>query len=123
MFHDVDAAGTAYYPRLVDFCHCAFEAFFNARVGPDYSRMISSSRGFPTVHFEIDFARPIRHGDVIDISVRVEKVGRSSLALGFEGRRGRTLLFRARNVVVFVDLKTMKSRPIDARMRRKFLAA
>ena len=33
MFHDVDAAGTAYYPRLVDFCHCAFEGFFSACIG------------------------------------------------------------------------------------------
>jgi acyl-CoA thioesterase FadM len=123
MFHDVDAAGTAYYPRLVDFCHCAFEAFFNTRIGPSYSKVIGGGVGFPSVHFEVDFIRPIRHGDAIDIGVRVVHVGRTSVGLAFEARRGRTLLFRARNVVVVVDLKTMEKKPLSARFRQRFLAA
>lgn len=122
MFHDVDAAGTAYYPRLVDFCHCAFEALFNSRIGPSYSRVIAGGVGFPSVHFEVDFVKPIRHGDVIEIGVRVARVGRTSVALAFEARRGRTLLFRAKNVVVVVDLATMAKRPLNPRMRRRFLA-
>lgn len=123
MFHDVDAAGTAYYPRLVDFCHCAFEAFFNTRIGPSYSKVIAGGVGFPSVHFEVDFIKPIRHGDTIDIAVSVAHIGRTSVTLGYEARRGRTVLFRARNVVVVVDLKTMTKRPLNARMRKKFLAA
>src|SRR6185369_2942229 len=81
MFHDVDAAGTAYYPRLVDFCHCAFEALFNSRIGPSYSKVIGGGVGFPSVHFEVDFIEPIRHGDVIEIGVRVAHVGRTSVGL------------------------------------------
>ena len=121
-FHDGDAAGTPYYTLLVDFCHCAFEAFFNARIGPSYSRVIGGGVGFPSVHFEVDFIAPIRHGDVIEIAVRVAHVGRTSVRLAFEARRGRTLLFRAKNVVVVVDLKTMAKRPLNPRMRQKFLA-
>jgi YbgC/YbaW family acyl-CoA thioester hydrolase len=123
MFHDVDAAGTAYYPRLIDFCHCAFEAFFNERIGPAYSKVIARGTGFPTVHFEVDFIAPIRHGDTIDIGVRVDQVGRTSVSLAFEARRGKTILFRAKNVVVVVDLKNMTKRPLSPRMRRRFLAA
>jgi YbgC/YbaW family acyl-CoA thioester hydrolase len=122
MFHDVDAAGTAYYPRLVDFCHCAFEALFNARIRPSYSKVIGGGVGFPSVHFEVDFIKPIRHGDVIEIGVRVDHVGRTSVGLAFEAHRGKTLLFRARNVVVVVDLKTMTKRPLNPRMRQRFLA-
>ena len=123
MFHDVDAAGTAYYPRLVDFCHCAFEGFFNSCIGPSYSKVIASGVGFPSVRFEVDFKSPIRHGDTIDVSVRVLKVGRTSVTLSYEARRGRTLLFQARNVVVVVALKTMTSKPLAGRMRERFLAA
>lgn len=122
MFHDVDAAGTAYYPRLIDFCHCAFEALFNERIGPSYASVIGGGMGFPSVHFEIDFMKPVRHGDVIEIGVRVARVGRTSVGLEFEARRGRTVLFRAKNVVVVVDLKTMSARPLTARLRRRFLA-
>lgn len=123
MFHDVDPAGTAYYPRLVGLCHHAFEAFFNARIGPAYARVIASGTGFPTVHFEADFVQPIRHGDTIDVGVRVDKVGRTSITLAYEARRGRTVLFKARNVVVVVDLETMSKKPLSAAMRRKFEAA
>lgn len=122
MFHDVDAAGTAYYPRLVDYCHCAFEAFFNERIGPAYSKVIASGVGFPSVHFEVDFMAPIRHGDTIDIGVTVAQVGRTSVGLVFEARRGKTRLFKASNVVVVVDLKTMTKRPLNPRMRQRFLA-
>ncbi len=120
LFSDVDPAGTAYYPKLVDYCHRAFEAFFNARIGPAYSRVIAGGTGFPTVHFEIDFISPIRHGDLIDVVVRVAEVGRTSVTLGYEARRGKTVLFRAKNVVVVVDLKTMTKRPLSGSMRRKF---
>jgi YbgC/YbaW family acyl-CoA thioester hydrolase len=123
MFHDVDAAGTAYYPRLVDLCHCAFEAFFNARVGPSYSSLIRGGHGFPSVRFEVDFRSPIRHGDTIEIAVKVIEVGRTSVVLSFEARRGKTLLFQARNVIVLVDLATMTKKPLSARMRRRLSAA
>lgn len=123
MFHDVDAAGTAYYPRLVDFCHRAFESFFNARIGASYAKVIAGGVGFPTVRFEIDFISPIRHGDTIDISVRVANIGRTSVSVVYEARRGRTELFRASNVVVVVDLKTMTKKPLQGAMRRRFVAA
>lgn len=120
MFHDVDAAGTAYYPRLIDFCHRAFEAFFTARIGPSYAKVIASGVGFPTVRFEIDFISPIRHGDTIDLSVTVAHLGRTSVSLLYEARRGKTVLFRARNVVVVVDLKTMTKKALTGALRRRF---
>jgi len=123
MFHDVDPAGMAYYPRLVDLCHRAFAAFFNARIGPAYSKVISGGTGFPTVHFEADFLEPIRHGDIIDIQVEVASVGRTSITLAYEARRGKTVLFKARNVVVVTDLKSMTKKPLAGTMRRKFVAA
>lgn len=123
MFHDVDPAGTAYYPRLIDLCHCAFEGFFNTRIGTAYSKVISSGVGFPTVRFEVDFIKPIRHGDIIDIQVGVESVGRTSITLTYKARRKRTVLFKARNVVVVVELKSMTKKALSGAMRRKFLAA
>lgn len=123
LFHDVDQAGTAYYPRLVDLCHCAFENFFNTRIGMPYSKAIADGVGFPTVRFEVDFVSPIRHGDTIDIEVRVLAIGRTSVTLGYTARRGRTVLYRARNVVVNVDLATMSPKPLRGTMKKKFEAA
>ena len=122
LFHDVDPAGTAYYPRLVDLCHCAFENFFNERIGIPYAKVIADGVGFPTVRFEVDFVSPIRHGDRIDIEVRVLEVGRTSVTLGYIARRGRTILYRARNVVVAVTLGVMTTKPLRGVMRARFEA-
>lgn len=122
LFRDVDAAGAAYYPRLIDLCHCAFEAFFNDRIGPAYARVIASGVGFPTVHFEADFVKTLRHGDTIDIAVTVSRVGETSIGLEYEARRGRDIVFTARNVVVVVDIVTMTKMRLDRRLRARFSA-
>lgn len=120
LFRDVDAAGAAYYPRLIDLCHCAFEAFFNHRIGPAYARVIASGIGFPTVHFEADFVKTLRHGDTVDITVTVSRVGETSIGLEYEARRGRNIVFTARNVVVVVDIVTMTKKVLDRRLRARF---
>lgn len=120
LFRDVDAAGAAYYPRLIDLCHCAFEAFFDDRIGPAYARVIASGIGFPTVHFEADFVKTLRHGEVVDIAVTVSRVGETSIGLEYEARRGRDIVFTASNVVVVVDLVTMTKKTLDRRLRTRF---
>lgn len=119
LFSDVDPAGSAYYPRLVDFCHRAFETFFNERLKTPYARVIASGVGFPTVRFEAEFESPLRHGDTIALAVSVRKVGRTSLTLDYVARRGRTIAFRASNVVVCVDLATGRPKPLASPLRRR----
>jgi 4-hydroxybenzoyl-CoA thioesterase len=118
LFADVDPAGSAYYPRLVDYCHRSFEMFFDARSKTPYSRLIASGIGLPAAHFDVDFESPLRHGDIATIEVRVERIGRTSLTLAYTARRGRVVAFRARNVVVCVNLKTGRPQPIPAPLRR-----
>lgn len=122
LFRDADPAGAAYYPRLVDMCHGAFEAFFDDRIGPAYAKVIASGTGFPTVHFEADFRRTLRHGDVIEIAVRVLRLGETSITLGYEAFKGRERAFTARNVVVVVDLKSTTKKPLNGRLRARFEA-
>jgi len=38
----------------------------------------------PRVRYEVDFEAPLRFGDTVTATVRVERVGTSSLTLGFE---------------------------------------
>ena len=62
-FADVDAAGIVYYPRLLDYCHLTFEDFFEGAGERSYSSWIREARiGFPTVHLEVDFRRPVEYG-------------------------------------------------------------
>ena len=122
-FGDLDPAGITYYPRLVDFLHRAFEDFFEGHVGRPYPEVIRSGIGFPTVRLEVDFLRPLRHGDLAVIEVGVEHVGRASMRFRYEGRSGGELAFRARNTAVSVDMSTLRPVPTPDWLRERLLAA
>jgi 4-hydroxybenzoyl-CoA thioesterase len=119
-FGDLDPAGIAYYPNLVNFLHEAFEDFFAGHVGRPYPEVYREGIGFPTVKVEMDFCSPVRYGDQVDISVAVEKVGRSSVQIRYEGSVAGSMVFRARNVAVTVDMKTFRPMELPAWLRERF---
>ena len=83
-FGDLDAAGIAYYPNLVNFLHESFEDFFVGHVGRPYPRSSAEGLGFPTVKVEMEFLSPVRYGDHVEIALVVEHVGRSSVQIRYE---------------------------------------
>jgi 4-hydroxybenzoyl-CoA thioesterase len=122
-FGDLDAAGIAYYPNLVNFLHESFEDFFVGHVGRPYPEVYAEGLGFPTVKLEVDFMAPVRYGDHVDMRLTVEKVGRSSVQMRYEGSVGGRPVFRGRNVAVVVDMKTFRPQPLPAWLRERFLSA
>ena len=122
-FGDLDAAGIAYYPNLVNFLHESFEDFFVGHVGRPYPEVYAEGLGFPTVKLEIEFTAPVRYGDHVDMRLTVEKVGRSSVQMRYEGSVGGRPVFRGRNVAVVVDMKTFRPQPLPAWLRERFLSA
>jgi 4-hydroxybenzoyl-CoA thioesterase len=122
-FGDLDPAGVAYYPNLVHYLHVAMEDFFSGGLGRRYPDVIASGIGFPTVKLEIEYDAPVRFGNTVNVSVAIEHVGRTSLRVRYEGQvEGRTV-FRARNVLVCVDMKAFTPVPIPAELRAGFEAA
>ena len=122
-FGDLDGAGIAYYPKLVNFLHEAFEDFFAGHVGRPYPEVFRDGIGFPTVKVEMEFLSPVHYGDHVDIAVIVERVGRTSVQIRYEGSVGGWPVFRARNVAVVVDMKTFRPTPLPPSLRERFLAA
>ncbi len=122
-FGDLDAAGIAYYPNLVNFLHEAFEDFFAGHVGRPYPEAFRDGLGFPTVKVEMEFLSPVHYGDRVDIDVTVERVGRSSVQIRYEGSLARVPVFRAGNVMVAVDMATFRPTPLPEALRESFRAA
>jgi 4-hydroxybenzoyl-CoA thioesterase len=122
-FGDLDAAGIAYYPNLVNFLHEAFEDFFTGHIGRPYPEVFREGLGFPTVKVEMEFLSPVHYGDHVDIAVIVERVGRSSVQIRYEGSVAGRPVFRARNVMVVVDMKTFRPTPVPVGLRERLEAA
>jgi 4-hydroxybenzoyl-CoA thioesterase len=122
-FGDLDSAGIAYYPRIVDFLTRAFEDFFAGHVGKSFPEVLASGLGFPTVKLDMEFLAPVRHGDSVLVKVAADHVGRSSVRMLYEGSVAGRPVFRAHNTVVAVDKATFRSVPLPEWLRERFLAA
>ena len=89
-FSDIDPAGVVYFPRFLHYCHTAMEDFFADELGVSYARLFAEHRcGFPAVHLETDFRRPLRYGETVEIEVEIVKVGRTSVTWRYTLRGGR----------------------------------
>ena len=86
-FADIDAAGIVYYPKFFDYYHCAFEEMFGDTTGVDYSDWLTKRNvGFPAVHVEGDYKRPLEYGQRLNVAITVPRIGNTSLDYHFEAR-------------------------------------
>lgn len=118
-FGDIDHAGIAYYPTLLHYCHVAFEEFFEKGLGVPYPRVFGRDRvGFPTVHLEADFRKPLSFGDRLSMEVTVARLGRGSVVFRYRARLRGAVAFEARCTTACVDARTFRPRPLPPRYRR-----
>lgn len=77
---DCDPAGIVYTPRVFDYVLEAMEGWYRDVVGIDWVTLNQGmGMGAPTVRAECDFMRAPRPDQVLDLEVRIERVGRGSL--------------------------------------------
>jgi 4-hydroxybenzoyl-CoA thioesterase len=123
-FDDVDGAGILYYPRYFHLCHQTLEDAFATDGAPlSYPELIRDRRlGLPTVAIESGYRTPLEYGDTVAITLTVERIGASSMVLGFRIRRepDGTECFHARITTVLIDLDTRTSTPFPDDLRSFF---
>ncbi len=124
-FGDCDPAGIVYFPRYFDLFHQAMETWFPAELGFGYDEFVRGRKlGFPAVHSEADFVRPSRFGDVIEIAMRVTRLGNSSIGFAYQVWGVGGLRASGASVCVVMDLDplsplhgTAVQMPADLRAR------
>lgn len=110
-FAHCDPAGIAYYPRYFELCDAAIEDWTAAVLGIDRREMhLEMGLGLPTVSLHADFAEPSRLGDMLDFTVRVTRVGRSSVDLAVDIGCAGEPRFTVRYTQVLTDLAEGQSR-------------
>jgi YbgC/YbaW family acyl-CoA thioester hydrolase len=121
-YGSIDYARIVYYPQILHFCHLAMEEMFPAVVGVTYADALAREKvGYPTVRSDAEFLAPVPYGEVLRMSVSVERIGNASVVFVYEGRRrDGVLAFRVRNTQVAVDMERWGSVPIPAHHRAAF---
>ncbi|MFV0387088.1 acyl-CoA thioesterase [Paracoccus sp. (in: a-proteobacteria)] len=81
-FNHCDPAGIVFYPRYFEMTNSVVENFFAEAMGYPFRRMhLEESTGVPTVRIEAEFQAPSRLGDILDFTLRIDRIGTSSAAL------------------------------------------
>ena len=108
-FSHCDPAGIVYFPHYFNMFNGLIEDWYTEELGYNYAEIIMGSQfGFPFVHIECDFKVPSRMGDVIDLTLLVEHVGRSSLGIAIVCHRDGVERLRARMVTAMMSITTRK---------------
>ena len=118
---DVDAARIIFYGAYIRFFEFAETELFRT-VGLPYGVMFDESDiWLPRVHLECDFHRAAKLDDLLEVSVYVGKVGRSSMRLNFEVRRkGETeLVATAHFVLAAVKKDTFETVSVPEELRTR----
>lgn len=115
-FNHCDPAGIVFYPRYFEMVNSVIENFFADVVGRSFAAMHNDAQnGVPTVAMEAVFLRPSRLGDKVRFTLKVEKVGASSVMLVVAGSGPDGPRMQAQMTLAWID--GMKAAPWPAEMR------
>lgn len=105
-FEDTDFAGFVYHANYLKFCERGRSDFIRL-LGIHHQDLANPERGegsvFVVRRVEIDYLRPAKLDDVLEVVTRCEAIGGASLTLAQEVRRGGVVVVRAKVVVVLIS--------------------
>jgi len=124
-FEDTDAGGVVYHASFVRFVERGRTDFLRL-LGTDARQLIDGSdnrepAAFVVRRMHIDFFRPGRMDDLLEIETRVKEIGGASVTLIQTVMRGDQRLVEAEVTVVLVSISGKPLRLSEA-VRRAFLA-
>ena len=108
-FGDCDPSGIAYFPSYLHILVGVYEEFFES-LGFAWPEMINDRKlGFPTVTLDLAFRNPGFHGDRMEFSLKVARLGNSSIDLEHKVCADGKLLWTARQRLVVTSHETHKA--------------
>ena len=122
-FEDTDAGGVVYHAQYVKFLERArtewlrYLGFTNSELERKYKML------FIVSEIAVEFVKPARLDDAINISVGIESLGRVRVTFHQEIRRGEEILLKARVSVATVAVDSFKPIEIPMDVRKKMEAS
>jgi acyl-CoA thioester hydrolase len=122
-FEDTDFSGLVYHASYVRWCERGRSDLLRL-VGNDHRALIAGSDGrepaaFVVRRMELEFLRPARIDDILEVETRVKEVGAASLILDQKIVRDGAVLCEAKVMVVLVSVSG-KPKRISEALRKSF---
>ena len=117
-FSDCDVQGIVYNPTYLMYWDDAFTDYMDA-IGCSWDHMVANGDDVVLARTEIDYRRSAGMGQVVRTTVRVAKIGRTSISFEcrtVDAETGETLV-EGRQIQVIVDHETMRPKPVPSYLR------
>jgi acyl-CoA thioester hydrolase len=105
-FEDTDFTGLVYHANFLKFCERGRSDFIRM-LGIDHRSLANPKEGEPAVfvvrRIEVDYLKPARIDEVLEVVTRCAEIGGATLVLSQEVRRGGMALARLKVSVVLVS--------------------
>ena len=116
-YEDTDTCGIVYYANFLKFFERARTEWLRS-VGFEQQKVADDlGLRFVIARVECDFKQPARLDDVIDLDVRVARVGSASIVFEQTAKRGTDVLATARVRAGCVESTTLTPAPLPASLR------
>ena len=110
LFKHCDPAGIVFYPRYFEIVNDAMETFFADALATPWETF-HRDRACPTVDIRCAFEAVSRHGDMLDLAIDVQRLGRTSATVLVAATCGGEVRFRATLTLVCIARDTMRPDP------------
>jgi acyl-CoA thioester hydrolase len=119
-FRDCDPMGHVNNAVYLTYLEQARFAHWRALWGFDFEHLPDGTPGVILARAEIDYRRPAKYGDVLEVRVGLERIGRTSFAYAYEivDEEGQ-IVAHARSVQVMYDYVVGKPVPVSDEIRQK----
>ncbi|MFT4149449.1 MAG: acyl-CoA thioesterase [Paracoccaceae bacterium] len=102
-FNHCDPAGIVFYPRYFEMTNSVVENFFADVLRYPFARItMEEGCGVPTVHIETDFRAPSRLGEMVEFSLEILRLGRSSATVLIRAEARGEVRLETRHTLVWV---------------------
>lgn len=86
-FSETDMAGIVHYSNYFRYMESAEHGFYRSLGHSVVMADLDPPLGWPRIHAECDFQKPLHFEDEVEIHLRVQRIGSSSITFGFRFSR------------------------------------
>ncbi len=113
-FHDIDAAGIAYFARVLDYVHDTYCSYLES-TGHGLPQVLSDGEwAAPIGHVEVDYFAPLAFGDALEVVIALAHLDGSRLTLGHQIVRQGKVACVVQTTHVFVSRRDFRPTSIPA---------
>jgi 1,4-dihydroxy-2-naphthoyl-CoA hydrolase len=113
-FSDTDAAGVVYFAHTLSICHEAYEESLKVSGINLKDFFTNPAVGFPIVHANVDFFRPLSCGDQVIINLTPQKIGAERFEINYEIFLADVLVAKAVTRHVCIDAASRNKQELPA---------